>query len=67
MAARGGYSVAARLQSEVAMFPKGHGGFLPGDGDPDGFAARLRELLDRPVGWPLDRVTGLMSTTWATR
>jgi pimeloyl-ACP methyl ester carboxylesterase len=46
MAARGGYSVAARLQSEVAIFPKGHGGFLPGDGDPDGFAARLRELLD---------------------
>jgi pimeloyl-ACP methyl ester carboxylesterase len=48
MAARGGYSVAARLHSEVAIFPKGHGGFLPGDGDPDGFAARLRELLDRP-------------------
>src|SRR3954468_22547594 len=46
MAARGGYSVAARLGSEVAIFPKGHGGFLPGDGDPDGFAARLRELLD---------------------
>lgn len=45
MAARGGYSVAARLGSEVAVFPKGHGGFLPGDGDPDGFAARLRELL----------------------
>jgi len=45
MAARGGYSVAARLGSEVAIFPKGHGGFLPGDGDPDGFAARLRELL----------------------
>jgi pimeloyl-ACP methyl ester carboxylesterase len=46
MAARGGQSIAARLGSEVAIFPKGHGGFLPGDGDPDGFAARLRELLD---------------------
>jgi pimeloyl-ACP methyl ester carboxylesterase len=45
LAARGGYSVAARLGTEVAIFPKGHGGFLPGDGDPDGFAARLRELL----------------------
>jgi pimeloyl-ACP methyl ester carboxylesterase len=46
MAARGGHSVAERLDSDVAIFPKGHGGFLPGDGDPDGFAARLRELLD---------------------
>jgi pimeloyl-ACP methyl ester carboxylesterase len=47
MAARGGYSVAARLGGEVAYFPKGHGGFLPGDGDPDGFAARLHEVLDQ--------------------
>jgi pimeloyl-ACP methyl ester carboxylesterase len=47
MAARGGRSVAARLGSEVAIFPKGHAGFMPGDGDPDGFAARLREVLDR--------------------
>jgi pimeloyl-ACP methyl ester carboxylesterase len=46
LAARGGYTVAAGLGSEVAIFPKGHGGFLPGDGDPDGFAARLHELLD---------------------
>jgi hypothetical protein len=46
LAARGGCSVAARLGTEVAIFPKGHGGFLPGDGDPDGFAARLREVLD---------------------
>ena len=46
LAARGGYTVATRLGSEVAIFPKGHGGFLPGDGDPDGFAARLHELLD---------------------
>jgi hypothetical protein len=46
VAARGGYSVASRLGSEVAVFPKGHGGFLPGDGDPEGFAAKLHELLD---------------------
>lgn len=45
LAARGGFSVAARLGSEVAIFPKGHAGFLPGDGDPDEFAARLRELI----------------------
>jgi pimeloyl-ACP methyl ester carboxylesterase len=45
LAARGSFSVAARLGSEVAIFPKGHAGFLPGDGDPDGFASRLRELL----------------------
>jgi pimeloyl-ACP methyl ester carboxylesterase len=47
LAARGGHTVAARLGLEVATFPKGHGGFLPGDGDPDGFAARLHEVLDR--------------------
>jgi pimeloyl-ACP methyl ester carboxylesterase len=47
LAARGGYTVAARLGSEIAIFPKGHGGFLPGDGDPDGFAARLHEVLDQ--------------------
>jgi pimeloyl-ACP methyl ester carboxylesterase len=47
MAARGGHSVAVRLGREVAIFPKGHAGFMPGDGDPDAFAARLRELLDR--------------------
>jgi len=50
MAARGGYTVAARLGSEVAIFPKGHGGFLPGDGDPDAFAARLHDVLDRTTG-----------------
>jgi pimeloyl-ACP methyl ester carboxylesterase len=46
MAARGGRAVAARLGSRVAVFPSGHGGFLPGNGDPEGFAARLREVLD---------------------
>jgi hypothetical protein len=45
MAARGGRSVAARLGGEVVTFPKGHAGFLPGDGDPDAFAARLRDVL----------------------
>jgi pimeloyl-ACP methyl ester carboxylesterase len=46
LAARGGRSVAARVGSEVAVFPKGHGGFMPGDGDPDAFAAKLHEVLD---------------------
>src|SRR5262249_13706671 len=30
LAARGGYTIAARLGSEVAIFPQGHAGFLPG-------------------------------------
>ena len=43
-------AVAAALGVEPTTFPSGHGGFLGGEygqtGDPDGFAARLREVLD---------------------
>ena len=49
MASRGGFAVAERLGTKPVMFPSGHGGFLGGEygqsGDPDGFAARLREVL----------------------
>ena len=50
MAARGGRQVAAALGLAVADFPSHHVGFLDGEfgqqGDPDGFAARLHEVLD---------------------
>ncbi len=50
MAARGGRSVAEALGRTAIEFPSNHGGFLGGEhgqtGDPDGFAARLRSLLD---------------------
>ena len=51
MAARGGRQVAAQLGLPVTHFPGEHTGFLGGEygqhGDPDGFAARLHEVLDR--------------------
>ena len=51
MAARGGRRVAADLGLPVTDFPSHHAGFLGGEfgqqGDPDGFAARLHEVLDR--------------------
>lgn len=51
MAARGGRQVAATLGLPVTDFPGEHTGFLGGEygqqGDPDGFAARLHEVLDR--------------------
>jgi pimeloyl-ACP methyl ester carboxylesterase len=41
--------VAERLGIEPVIFPSGHGGFLGGEygqkGDPDAFAAKLREVL----------------------
>jgi pimeloyl-ACP methyl ester carboxylesterase len=50
MAARGGRSVAAAVGIAVTRFPSHHGGFMPAEGpfpgDPDAFAARLREVLD---------------------
>jgi pimeloyl-ACP methyl ester carboxylesterase len=50
MAYRGGVRVAERLGSEPVTFPGNHAGFLGGEfgfeGDPDGFAATLREVLD---------------------
>jgi hypothetical protein len=49
LACRGAYAVAKGLGVEPVIFPSGHGGFLGGEygqtGDPDGFAAKLREVL----------------------
>lgn len=49
LARRGGEAIAERLGSAPLSFPGGHGGFLGGEygqtGEPDAFAARLREVL----------------------
>jgi pimeloyl-ACP methyl ester carboxylesterase len=49
MAQRGAYAVAERLGVDVVTFPSDHGGFLGGEygqtGDPDAFAAKLRQVL----------------------
>jgi pimeloyl-ACP methyl ester carboxylesterase len=49
MAHRGALAVAQRLGTEAVIFPSNHGGFLGGEfgqrGDPDAFAAMLREVL----------------------
>jgi hypothetical protein len=49
LAHRGAFAVAERLGIEPVIFPSHHGGFLGGEygwaGDPDGFAAVLREVL----------------------
>jgi hypothetical protein len=49
LASRGAHAVAERLGVEVVIFPSGHGGFLGGEygqtGDPDAFAAKLRQML----------------------
>jgi pimeloyl-ACP methyl ester carboxylesterase len=49
LAHRGAVAVAQRLGDDAAVFPSHHAGFLGGEfgmkGDPDGFAARLREIL----------------------
>jgi pimeloyl-ACP methyl ester carboxylesterase len=49
MANRGANAVAERLGTQTIVFPSHHGGFLGGEygqsGDPDAFAARLREVL----------------------
>jgi pimeloyl-ACP methyl ester carboxylesterase len=49
MANRGAYAVAERLGTEVVVFPSHHGGFLGGEfgwpGQPEAFAAKLREVL----------------------
>jgi hypothetical protein len=49
MANRGGFAVAERLGTKPVMFPSNHGGFLGGEygqtGQPDAFAAKLREVL----------------------
>ena len=49
MANRGAHAAAERLGTEPVTFPSHHGGFLGGEygwpGDPDNFAAKLREVL----------------------
>jgi pimeloyl-ACP methyl ester carboxylesterase len=49
MANRGAYAVAERLGAEPVVFPSNHAGFLGGEygqmGEPDTFAAKLREVL----------------------
>jgi len=49
MAHRGAIAAAERLGQEPVSFPSDHGGFLGGEygqaGDPDAFAAKLREVL----------------------
>jgi pimeloyl-ACP methyl ester carboxylesterase len=49
MAHRGAEAVAERLGTKPVAFPSGHGGFLGGEygqrGEPDAFAATLREVL----------------------
>jgi pimeloyl-ACP methyl ester carboxylesterase len=49
LAHRGAVAAAERLGRPVVPFPSDHGGFLGGEygqaGDPDAFAARLREVL----------------------
>jgi pimeloyl-ACP methyl ester carboxylesterase len=47
---RAAFVIAERLGTKVVMFPSGHGGFMGGEygqppGDPDGFAAKLRDVL----------------------
>lgn len=48
---RAGHAAAERLGIEPTVFPSHHAGFLGGaygqTGDPDAFAARLREVLER--------------------
>jgi pimeloyl-ACP methyl ester carboxylesterase len=49
MANRGGHATARQLGQEPVIFPSHHGGFLGGEygwgGEPDAFAAKLREVL----------------------
>ena len=50
MANRGAHAVAERLGTEPVIFPSHHGGFLGGEygwpGEPDAFAAKLRDVLN---------------------
>jgi hypothetical protein len=49
LAHRGAVAAAERLGQQAVPFPGDHGGFLGGEygqaGDPDAFAAKLREVL----------------------
>jgi pimeloyl-ACP methyl ester carboxylesterase len=50
MANRGAHAVAEQLGTTAVIFPSHHGGFLGGEygwgGEPEAFAAKLREVLD---------------------
>ncbi|MEO8511215.1 MAG: alpha/beta hydrolase [Chloroflexota bacterium] len=50
MANRGGHALAEQLGQQPAIFPSHHGGFLGGEfgwpGEPDAFAAKLRNVLE---------------------
>jgi pimeloyl-ACP methyl ester carboxylesterase len=49
LANRGAFAVAERLGAQPVVFPSNHGGFLGGEygqmGEPDAFAAKLRDVL----------------------
>jgi pimeloyl-ACP methyl ester carboxylesterase len=49
LAQRGGLAAAERLGTKAVLFPGGHGGFMGDEygqrGEPDAFAAKLREVL----------------------
>jgi pimeloyl-ACP methyl ester carboxylesterase len=78
MAHRAAEAIAAQLRQELVMFPSHHGGFLGGEfgyrGDPDAFAATLRQVLDeegirgaaRGAEQGFDRTTGAMSRGFDT-
>ncbi|WP_327141163.1 alpha/beta fold hydrolase [Nocardia sp. NBC_01327] len=50
LACRSAQAIAAKLGAAPAVFPSNHAGFLGGEfgqqGDPDGFAAKLHQVLD---------------------
>jgi pimeloyl-ACP methyl ester carboxylesterase len=50
LASRGAFAVAERLGTTPAIFPGDHSGFMGGEygqtGEPDAFAAKLREVLE---------------------
>lgn len=52
MASRAGHAAAEALGTEAVTFPSGHAGFLGGEygqsGEPEAFAAKLRETLETP-------------------
>jgi pimeloyl-ACP methyl ester carboxylesterase len=56
MAHRAALAVAERLGTDPVIFPSHHGGFLGGEfgmkGEPDAFAATLRDVLERRWRWP---------------
>jgi hypothetical protein len=49
LACRASFAVAKRLGAEPVVFPGDHGGFFGGEygqmGEPDAFAAKLRDVL----------------------